>query len=790
MGSIDEMIGQTNQLKISHNCDTYEIDILKNKKYLIATYWTYPFGGGEEFMFDTMEWATRLGMRCFWLAFADSKNKIFEELEIHHDKNGIRINIPGGFGVQKLSDWLTLIDPDIVHHQGNMREQFYLATEERRIEFLSGIHFWNGCLNLDPEVKNIQIIENYEKHKTDPEFERLSTKKRCTMYCASKFVQDVIQKISGIFIENVIFPSSSQKRYFIKNDPNSLSQYSSDERGKYVTMINIHVNKGGGLFLHLLNSCPDICFACVRTEHESDEMDKMIKDCIEMRNNNPDKYAKCLWIERTSDVKQIYLITRIMVCCSLVDETFCRVVNESMMNGIPVLTTHRGNIQYLIRDGSPILDPNNPDEWIEHVRSIYKDPVKYDMMSKKMLELYEYSSENFAKNQFKNMIIRTLSRSKLFDIGIMVPWCDQGLGIQARNYYRILCRSKMWRIHIFSLKPYNADSCTALQKNQFEWIVDEPNTIYSSPNCREDVRDLELIEFCRRTNIGKMIIPETCWKRIFQIAHLLKRLGVNVYCIPNIEIVRKDELFKHNYFYKTLANNYLCENIFKKHLTIPVEYIGYGIDGIEMSDKFFDPLDQVIRFVFVGGMNAFSRKNILECCEGFCMAYEKNPNIRLTCTVQMTNSLEQSIRNSINKYLDHPAINIIQSHLTYQQIIDLYRTHHIGFQISKHEGLGLGFYELLSTGTPIITLDTPPHNEIVINEVNGWTVECYYKNMTDNQDPLFCSAYVKPEKICQKILEIANKQTILDCIDRLKIDYKKRLSIEVFTHRFIQSLIS
>jgi hypothetical protein len=38
-----------------------------------------------------------------------------------------------------------------------------------------------------------------------------------------------------------------------------------------------------------------------------------------------------------------------------------------------------------------------------------------------------------------------------------------------------------------------------------------------------------------------------------------KNYGVRTYGVPNIEIVRRDEIYKHNYFYKILANNYLCE---------------------------------------------------------------------------------------------------------------------------------------------------------------------------------------------------------------------------------------
>ena len=49
-----------------------------------------------------------------------------------------------------------------------------------------------------------------------------------------------------------------------------------------------------------------------------------------------------------SDPTIIYKKTRIFLDPSLCDETFCRTVNESMMNGIPVITTGAGNIKYLV----------------------------------------------------------------------------------------------------------------------------------------------------------------------------------------------------------------------------------------------------------------------------------------------------------------------------------------------------------------------------------------------------------------------------------------------------------
>lgn len=746
---------------------------MDNKIYLITTYWTYPFGGGEEFMYDTMEWASKLGMKCYWIAFANSKNEIFKETDIIYHDYGTIIHLPDGLNIQTLKNWLYILKPDIVHHQGSFREKFFMVCEELRIEFLTGYHFWTGGIILDPEKKNIEIIKNKKYHKTDPEFEFLKKKDFITFYCASDYVQDCFKEVTNTHIPDIIYASSSIKRYKIHNlEP---------IKSKYVMMINIHVHKGGDVFYYLLQNCPNIHLACVQTEHNSEELDDKIKKLIEERNKDKNK-AECLFLNRTRDVKKIYTKSKIMICISKVDETFQRVINESMMNGIPVLTTNRGNIKYLMEGSiSEPIHPTNKDEFKKQIEKLYFDEQYYKKYAKSMSDAFEHHSEDVAKKQFEKTIKNVLEKSKENSVGIFSPWCDQGLGIQSRNYYKIL-QNNNFNVSVFGLKPYNADTCKDLQRNPEEWNL---KNIYYSKNTRETVKDKELKEFVIKYNVGKMLIPETCWNRIFEIAKYLREINVKVYAIPNIEIVRKDEIFKHNYFHKILANNHLCESIMSRSLNIPVEYIGYGVDGIESKQKIFS---NEIKFLFIGGMNAFSRKHVLDICEAFTIAYQRNKNIKLTITIQMTNLLELELKTKIENYLKHPSINAIQKHISYSDIINLYYDNHVSIQVSKHEGLGLGFYEGVSTGTPIITLDTAPHNEIIQDGVNGWIIDCYYKDMVDNKDPLFGSAYFDPKDLANKILEVSNKETIENMITSLKNDYKERLSLEVFENKFISSL--
>ena len=140
--------------------DMGDYNILCDKIQVIVTKWAFPFGGGEEFLYQTMEWAYRVGIKSYWLCFTDSNNKNFEELLVEQHEYGIIIKIPDGFTEDKLLLWLKLLKPDIVQHQGHLRMNFYAPCEKLRIEFMSGFHFWSGGIVLNPIYKNIDIIDH------------------------------------------------------------------------------------------------------------------------------------------------------------------------------------------------------------------------------------------------------------------------------------------------------------------------------------------------------------------------------------------------------------------------------------------------------------------------------------------------------------------------------------------------------------------------------------------------------------------------------------------------------
>lgn len=754
--------------------------VLNNKIYVIISKWAYPFGGGEEFLFQTMKYAHLNNMKSYWLSFCDAKNKPFEKLTIDEHDFGICIKVPNckdeGDIINNSYYWLKLLKPDIIHHQGYLRELFYNVSEQLRIEFLTGFHFWSGAIILDPERKNIDILQNAKYHETDPEIIKLWPKKYMNYYTVTPFVSECIETVTGKKINKHIYASSCSDKCLV-TDMNILSN-------KYVSIINYHKLKGGDMFLYLIKKHKNIPFLGVRTEYMSDSLDAEIELAAKEHGN-------CVLLDRQSDPKNIYCQTRILLAPSLCDETFCRVVNEGMMNGIPIITTGQGNIKYLTGTNCIIEPYDSFENWSNHIVSLYNNEQKLLEYSSKSKKGYSLYSDSIAFRQFTDLTSSVLLKSKEHNVMIFAPWCDQGLGIQARNYAKILSESH-FKCFIFALKPYNADSCIALQKNPEEWIFDNiDQRIYYSPNIREKVKNEEILTFINKYNIGKCLLPETCWNRVFEIAQLLRSNSIKCYAIPNVEIVRKDEIFKHKWFHKILCNNNQCKDIFNKFGVTNTEYISYSIKSDNIAIK-PTPISDTIKFLFIGGMNAFSRKHILEVCEAFVIATKKYNNIKLTCTVQMTNELEIDSKFKIEEYKKNKQIEIIESHMTYSKIIDLYYNSHICLQVSKHEGLGLGFHESISTGTPIITLDAAPHNEIVLNGINGWIIPCYFKPMTDNKDALFGSAYFDPVNLYKCIANIVNNFTseYPKITKNLITDYYERLHINHFKETFLTAINS
>jgi glycosyltransferase involved in cell wall biosynthesis len=149
-------------------------------------------------------------------------------------------------------------------------------------------------------------------------------------------------------------------------------------------------------------------------------------------------------------------------------------------------------------------------------------------------------------------------------------------------------------------------------------------------------------------------------------------------------------------------------------------------------------------------MNAFTRKQVEQVCEAFVLARKSSSHIFLTVTVQGTLLPESFSR----KFSSISGLEIITKHLSYEEVCSLYLETDICIQVSRHEGLGLGFFEALALGVPVLTLNTAPHNEIVTDDL-GWKIPCTYEPIKENNDAVMEAAIFQLKDLSEKLVHLA-----------------------------------
>jgi glycosyltransferase involved in cell wall biosynthesis len=114
--------------------------------------------------------------------------------------------------------------------------------------------------------------------------------------------------------------------------------------------------------------------------------------------------------------------------------------------------------------------------------------------------------------------------------------------------------------------------------------------------------------------------------------------------------------------------------------------------------------------------------------------------------------------------------------MAYNDIISKYKENDIFIHFGSHEGLGLGFYESLYCGTPILTMDWTPNNELITDNLNGWLVETSAGNIYDNTISLINRGIVSEINVRNKIIYIIfNKEITLKVI-KYTLNNRSKLS--------------
>ena len=669
----------------------------------------------------------------YLICFSDPfKNHYFDKINFI-DLKYVKI-IQSPKDLLTIIKFIKLIDPDLINHQGVNRIFFMKLSNLLEIPFLTGFCFWQNILKFNSDNINVDMLNNHNIEKTD-EFEHILN--NSYSYVSSNFVNDIIHKLYNINLD-VIETISLEEDYIIDSPIN---------KKLYVTLINCHNNKGGYLIKYLCENLDyNIPLKFVYTENDSIITIEYIKNIIKKRNyiNNIN-----ILIPNKINIKDIYNDTKIILIPSLCEETFCRVGYEAMMNNIPILCTKNGNLKYLLKDYAIFIDDFDFVSWKNNIENIYYNEEEIINFSKK--EKNNLSTKIIEEKIINKLNNITESKYKLLDnnIGIIIPWADQGLGIQCRDYY-ITFKKLGYNPYILSFKPYHATHHNIyLQSNKEEW--DYENITYS-PNYREDLTYDEVLEFIYKNKIKKVFIVEATFMNIFNIISFLKLLNIKIYLIVNIECIRLVELDYHNIFDKILTNNIDSQIIMSNLFQNKSKLLGFHLNHpyFENIHKIKKNSYDIIKFCCIGGLNSLTRKNINLIISTFYNIFNENNYLNWELDVYIQGVEIPEIVNSCSC----SKINYFINNLSYKEILNCYVNSNIFIHMGSHEGLGLGFFESIYCGTPILTMNWTPNNEIIQNYINGWLINCNYEILYDNDNSLINRGTIKEKDLKDKIIEI------------------------------------
>lgn len=326
---------------------------------------------------------------------------------------------------------------------------------------------------------------------------------------------------------------------------------------------------------------------------------------------------------------------------------------------------------------------------------------------------------------------------------IFSPWCDQGLGIQARTYSEWL-RDMGHRVVIFACHPSKASSThppDKMQADPSEWNPKDVVVVHHAKN-REAVPFEDLVRAAQKHHVTDALMLETCHPHIFLLsAALAAQAGVRVFAVPNIEMVRRSELgdLQKMRFHQILCSNQYTYEVLR-HFKIPLDKLALfpfairdNTDSAQLAA--LHAQGEPVRFLLVGGMNAERRKQATKVIQAFATAFRTSHGAAtLTVLCQGTDvpKLRQRPQN----------VTIVHQHLAYGQIMQYYAASHVVIMLSRAEGIGLSTYEAMRARCAVLTMETAMFKELIDPAVNGWFIKYQVEQGTEgakllgNLDPI------------------------------------------------------
>lgn len=312
---------------------------------------------------------------------------------------------------------------------------------------------------------------------------------------------------------------------------------------------------------------------------------------------------------------------------------------------------------------------------------------------------------------------------------IFAPFCDQGLGVQARAYTHWL-HTLGFGVCIFACTPSKTSGEQApigMQADPKEW-TDIPGTlaVLYSTFTRERQSVEPVVTFAKQHGVTDALMLETAHANIYKLARaLIDGICCRVWAVPNIEMVRRRELTSG--VYEQLFTGVLCHNDYTRDVMrwfrpkLSVKLFPFALPAIDESmggrSAMFDGYGP-IRFLLVGGMNTVSRKQADKVISAFSLCTAAGKAATLTV---MTQAKEPTLTSMVKRATN---IHLVQEHLSYAHVLRAYAAHHVVLMLGRAEGIGISVHEALRAGCALITMKHTMFTQLVDAQINGWLVAC------------------------------------------------------------------
>jgi glycosyltransferase involved in cell wall biosynthesis len=171
----------------------------------------------------------------------------------------------------------------------------------------------------------------------------------------------------------------------------------------------------------------------------------------------------------------------------------------------------------------------------------------------------------------------------------------------------------------------------------------------------------------------------------------------------------------------------------------------------------------------------------LKVIKAFSQARRDRRDIELTISVM--SDAARAIQDASNV----DGLTVVSETVEHDRILRLYEESDVSIQVSTHEGLGLGFYESISRGVPVISIDAPPHNEAVLNNQTGWLLPSFRIPLPDNDDGLVTAWDFDLSSLRDLLLSLSKEQ-VCEVLPGLQKIYNSRHTTVRFAERLAFAL--